>query len=755
MNTRYLKFIPVTAMLLSGIFPVRAQMQPTPGGATNTAFSAWLTPGSYDAGTWTNLISGGIGNFTGMQTAPAKINTNGYNFHPAVLFGKTTASAAPNQLYSQLPIGIKPSDDITAIFVFRQNVTNADAYLMSFSDNSAYNALWWNSVSNKNLSYNWSGSTRTVNNASEGILTVDNSNISATLAQEGIRVFQNGSKTAFASNQWNGTSNLGTGKVALGGGRNDREYYGYQGNLQEVILIKNPNNGHVNDADLRKIHSYLAIKYGITLNNADHYINSDGTAVWTRDAVYNTNIFGIGRDDASRLNQVQSRSAGNDLLTVFKGTLNVLNNNNSTALADKTCLMLGSSGQTGYVPYEYQAGEPFANGNLGEKVNYRTAAVYKAQVTSGGIAGGNQTVNMQVTYPLVRFVLVSANPAFLPGSTRIYPVTGQMATNIVINSGDYVSFSTYQLLPGNATNTGFAAWLTPDSYRSTGTWTNLIVKPGTVGDFSGAQTPPATGVSGGYNFHPVVTFNKTSNSSAPNQLFSQQQFPINTTDNVTSIFVFQRKTINNYDFLIGFSGSDNYNSLSWRNTGNNNLTFRWGGTPDRLILNAAEGILTVDNSNAVQTLAQEGIRVYQNGVKTPFASNQWNGTTNAGFRLVALGGAQNDETAYGYQGNLQEVILIKNPGNGHVDAVDLQKIHSYLAVKYGITLNNSDHYLNSDGNVVWTRDAVYNYCIFGIGRDNDSRLYQKQSQSVDNKRFTLFIGSKKETLNSLNDGILQ
>ena len=65
------------------------------------------------------------------------------------------------------------------------------------------------------------------------------------------------------------------------------------------------------------------------------------------------------------------------------------------------------------------------------------------------------------------------------------------------------------------------------------------------------------------------------------------------------------------------------------------------------------------------------------------------------------------------------------------------RIQTYLAIKYGITLGiqgTSQDYVNSDGTVIWDQSANvgYNYDITGIGRDDVSGLNQKQSRSVNN-----------------------
>jgi len=77
-------------------------------------------------------------------------------------------------------------------------------------------------------------------------------------------------------------------------------------------------------------------------------------------------------------------------------------------------------------------------------------------------------------------------------------------------------------------------------------------------------------------------------------------------------------------------------------------------------------------------------------------------------------------------GNIAEVLLADGP----LDANSIQRVESYLAIKYGITLNNSGqlgsivgnqgyNYLAADGTIIWdpTIDPNYRYDIAGLGRD--------------------------------------
>lgn len=762
MNTKYIKFILGTVILFSVIFPryIQAQGLTTPGGvdmATNGyTLDLWVDGDHSTNAAWTNIVPATYSLVKNSTNAPV-IRNSRFNFHQELYFGNIASS----KLFTSSNYNLVRGDSYY-IFVVSDasSAGTSDGVLFTFNSSNTNTSLRWNNSSSTNiLSSYWTTTQRSPNFATAtypqyGIATMNivNSNSSV------LDMYLNGTKASFTlgtsssagAAQYNVPLLIGNASNSTGTGSTSP----FNGTIQEIIVIRKPSaNALMSNADLAKIHSYLAIKYGITLKEGN-YVNSDGNAIWDRTktgySAYNNNIFGIGRDNASGLNQVQSRSVETEMLTIYKGTLGTLNNNSSAELPDKSFLMMGSNGLAGNTLYDNPAGTAFANGSISDKINYRNNAVYRAQVT----AGGGQTVNIKVATASARYVLVSTDPGFPVGTTRTYPISGLIADGVEINDGEYVTIAGYQGIPGGAVNTTFSAWLTPDSY-SNGTWINLI--DGGVGDFSGAQVNPNKSNNGGYNFHPVVMFDKASNSTARNQLYSQLPHNITASDNITSIFVLQRKTVDNYDFLIGYSEANNYSAMSWRTNNNNNLTV---ATADlRTDIGAIrEGILTVDNSNITATAAAEGLRIYKNGNKTAFASRVWNGTTSVGNGKIALAGGENNTGFYGYQGNLQEVILIKKTGNGHIDDTDLKKIHSYLAIKYGITLNNSDNYVSSNNSVVWNKTAdgaLYNNNIFGIARDDATSLYQKQSRSANTELLTAYLGSSlPAVLNSQNTEVI-
>lgn len=69
------------------------------------------------------------------------------------------------------------------------------------------------------------------------------------------------------------------------------------------------------NANKNKVESYLALKYGISLDQTTvtNYTLSNGSIVWNAlsGTTYNNNIAGIGRDDTSTLNHIRSQSVTN------------------------------------------------------------------------------------------------------------------------------------------------------------------------------------------------------------------------------------------------------------------------------------------------------------------------------------------------------------------------------------------------------------------------------------------------------------
>ena len=119
------------------------------------------------------------------------------------------------------------------------------------------------------------------------------------------------------------------GKTQIGcreSGRND-----WDGYIAEAIEFSND----ITDTDIGKVETYLAIKYGLTLDNTaggttGDYIATTGTTIWDADdnPSYHNNIIGIAREDSDDLNQRQSHTL-DDTTRIYTNSIAATNSANT------------------------------------------------------------------------------------------------------------------------------------------------------------------------------------------------------------------------------------------------------------------------------------------------------------------------------------------------------------------------------------------------------------------------------------------
>jgi len=111
----------------------------------------------------------------------------------------------------------------------------------------------------------------------------------------------------------------------------------FQGGEAENIFL----NTTLTNRGVNRVHTYEAIKYGITLST--NYIASSDATVFTTAAPYNNNIIGIGRDDASGLVQKQSHNT-DDSVRIYAGTLATTNAANAASFtSDQSFVVVGAN----------------------------------------------------------------------------------------------------------------------------------------------------------------------------------------------------------------------------------------------------------------------------------------------------------------------------------------------------------------------------------------------------------------------------
>ena len=542
----------------------------------------------------------------------------------------------------------------------------------------------------------------------------------------------------------------------------------FNGDIQEIIVLSGPKNTTLSDLELQKIHSYLSIKYGISLEpekskkNYPNYVNSNGDIIWdgTKFKPYQNYVFGIGRDDKSGLYQKQSTNYDMSTLTVFVGDeLADLNDKNRGTLSDNTFLMLGTNDAVGMFRYDYHKGENFANGKLNQDIHFKLNKTLKAKVTGTSKITVNMKLNMDAKY-----ILVSSVETFAPKKTRIYPIKDYLAKNIEIENDDYVSFISSSPNPGGV-NLVTELWLRADDVpvkpnpadsdsTNVDVWKDVSAFKRDHSQNNSSPTPVLRTLQGLMNYHNHLEF-----SYANNYYYTALAAPSFIEDN-KSYYIFYVSEVNITDKNL--SVVYNPHSIIESNHGwyNNLPAFTNGKTTTNYTSTHSNpkdktyGIIAVERTND-KNVAQ---RITFNG-NTQVINNGYElDTKNTTLSLIGTRkpAVNNDP----FSGNLQEIIVLSGPKGQPMDSRDLEKINSYLAIKYGISLDNTTPpiYYDSFGNKVWDGNAKsnskFNNDIFGIARDDSSELYQKQSVNYGRSLMTVFVGDRIEKNNKDNTGSL-
>jgi hypothetical protein len=751
------------------LFPYLESVAQTPGGVGSTGsgytWVAWLTPDSYNSGTWTNNVTGtgSVGNFTAPNNAPEKIGT-GYNYHPSVNFPINDATTNTNsyRLLSQNGFSIATNDNVTFIFVLKRSTT-PDTYdhLLSFSTAYTGNGvISWRGSGSTTLLMEWDGSRRTLADFNEGIATIDN--VSKATAGDNMRFYNNGATTATVSTSTTATI-VSNQIMTIASGENNGAYYGYDGDIQEIIVLKASGTGnHIDPADLRKIHTYLALKYSITLKNNDNYeaYDTDGTSLltlWTRDSGYNQYIFGIGRDDASGLYQKQSKSHEEKYgITVYVGDeVMPLNEQNDGTLLNKKFMVLGSNGLASTGSDSYNPGVY----NINKKEKY----ILKAQT--------NMTTPVKIQLPAnmrAEYVMISPTDAFIAANTQFFSVDERGSATLTIPDGWYIGFASHvgSIVGGLAGGVTPELWLAADKINSlelsneaeVNGWADLSMKGR---DFTQNGTDLLPEYAGStMNFQPGVVFKREIDEDATlgqnnaRKLASIQTFLLSNTKAYYTFWVSQitdSVTLNTPGASVFSFGTGTINDVGWTTTKTLRLaTAGTNGVYPSATPTYGIGTAIVPNSGTGNRL------LYYNGVSS---GNITGSSVMGASNTQAVLGNSNTTTGSYFYGNIQEVIVLSVAAGTQLGQTDMDKVNSYLAIKYGQTLGVGD-YLNSAGTVIWDRTTNnaagaggYTKAIFGLARDDDSGLYQKQSTSQDNRTITVYLDDLKET-NKDNNGAL-
>lgn len=483
--------------------------------------------------------------------------------------------------------------------------------------------------------------------------------------------------------------------------------------------------------EIRRLESYMALKYGITLNNgATDYVASDGTTVmWSAstNTPYVKHITGIGKDDCTLLHQKQSLSADTGLVTIALGNSIAVSNaaNTNAVTTDKTFLVFGDNG----------AAVSYSTAVTGTYVTQRMARVFKVQ-KSASWADQNITLRVKGTSSN-NYLLISTDPTFASISQELpLNAAGEVTLNSsLLANGIYFTLGALIKAPGNVT-AGVALWLRADDGTASGAVWN---------DFSGNGNGATQAVAAnqaavlpvGINFNPMLKFDGANDYLSSPSLFTSlgvnnvQIYAVSITDNLQNQNLFGEFVSNGQYVHAHVPYTDGI--LYWDAPYGFRAQGAWGGqlgTPYLWsFLRSPSAMSATRNRISVATYAAAMSNIA--GTNSPFVVG-----------AVANGAGP-------LNGKIAELIVYNN--SAATTATQRQQIESYLAIKYGITLPVD--YLASDGTTkMWNAvtNTGYNLSITGIGRDDLSALNQKQSKSVDAGYVTMALGNTIALSNAAN-----
>lgn len=152
----------------------------------------------------------------------------------------------------------------------------------------------------------------------------------------------------------------------------------YKGYIHEYIFYDRT----LTALEVMKVNTYLAIKYGVTLDRTGggtygDYVATNDVTIWDASVNpgYHNNVIGIGRDDAEALNQKQSHSF-DDLYRIYLSTLATTNDANTGTF----------SSDISYVTFGHRigsnCGSGISNSESPANVQSRIAKEWKATKTN-------------------------------------------------------------------------------------------------------------------------------------------------------------------------------------------------------------------------------------------------------------------------------------------------------------------------------------------------------------------------------------
>ncbi|MCB9363883.1 MAG: T9SS type A sorting domain-containing protein [Flavobacteriales bacterium] len=327
--------------ILFTIIPVSIFSQNKPGGVTNAR--TWFKADNFTAGTttWSNSVTNvNIPNLSTGGTSPTK-NLNNVNYNPSISFLGTD----DNDDFFRGSLTINDALSATQgtlflVFTDDNLLTANQAYGYFCTSNNQEFTIQSKGVFHRSDSKTWLPLTIPASATNFGIFssyynTTDPDNA---YLNDGANGSANFSNTGFSGSN---------GIFTIGDIPNGVTTTDFGGQITEALSFPT----QLTAAEFTRVNSYLAIKYGITLDNSgggtagDYYPTTSPFSVWDASfpagGAYHNDVIGLGRDDVEALLQKQSHTA-DDSLRIYLNTLQASNAaNTGTFAVDESYVLIG------------------------------------------------------------------------------------------------------------------------------------------------------------------------------------------------------------------------------------------------------------------------------------------------------------------------------------------------------------------------------------------------------------------------------
>ncbi|WP_422361625.1 T9SS type A sorting domain-containing protein [Reichenbachiella sp.] len=518
-----------------------------------------------------------------------------------------------------------------------------------------------------------------------------------------------------------------TGNVTIPASTDYNLLTDFTGEVAEVIYYEVA----LDNTNRRKVESYLAIKYGITLDiTAQDYLDGSGTSILDRTAFsgYAFNIAGIGRaaaengDDAQVLNQTQSQSIN---------TSAIVSVSNASDMQDGEYLIWGSDNETAPVSLTEVTPAPAITG-VDMILNRKWRVAETGDLGTITIAIDISSVSGITDRDIGNYSLVIDNDENLSSPTAVSKPTS-VASNIItfenvdFSDGDYFVLGTAVSASPGGISSNLALWFKADAGITTaGSNVTSWVDQSPTGLDLDSQNDVPTLTSAALNSNDVVSFGGNDNIYNSGTYDTENLLSGGSLNGQHTFYIVAQHSLTNPAARNSFfsNGSDQFRQGLHTNP---RVHIRESGSANNNI--TPPGTVNVDEPNIYVIKRTSGGAgggtLYINGNTINTYNTDATGVTDD--TKIVIGGENDANGTNAWVGNIAEVITFAISE----DDTDRQKIETYLAIKYGITLGSN--YIATDGTtIIYDVSNGYSNDIAGIGRDDSELLAQLQSKSENN-----------------------